>query len=614
MRHLFVFISLFSFISFSQAQSGGCGTVTPANHQNVSTEAERYAGVWTASRAGMRYIPVIYHIVQKTDGSQGVSLATVFATHCELNKSFDTAQIYFFIRKIDTIKNTNLWSMDDGSGGTDYGTGYQAFQTYNVTNSVNVYITGLLPGLCGFATYPQTASKGGGLFLNKSCCGRNQMTIPHEMGHYLNLAHTFDGGDELVNGSNCSTAGDGFCDTPADPIDYRASCPYTGPLTDANGDLYKTVVDESFYMSYFSDACLSRFSFEENAEMNATLSTSRSILTNQATPSVVPLDTAVIIYPTSGNVSVNASPVNFIWNKVANATYYNLYVQSNTSSLVALDTLIRDTTFTATNLLANKTYKYKVTPISYGRTCGEGSNYQIIKIATIKATISSVLPSCAGLNDGSITARPTSGTGPFTFQWSSGALDSTATGLAPGFYTVTITDATSKVAIHGVQLLGSSPINVNITKSGNNLNATSNGGTAPYTYAWSDGKTTATNSNISFGTYTVTITDNIGCTASQTFSYTSLGVDLEAKVSMKVYPNPANNVSSLNLRVELNERTDAVVSVINVNGEIVAQIKKEFTVGVDNTSIDIASLSSGIYFVQFVSNKAMKTERVSVIR
>ncbi len=43
-------------------------------------------------------------------------------------------------------------------------------------------------------------------------------TIAHEMGHYFGLLHTHEtaNGTELVNGTNCGTAGDLLCDTPAD--------------------------------------------------------------------------------------------------------------------------------------------------------------------------------------------------------------------------------------------------------------------------------------------------------------------------------------------------------------------------------------------------------------
>ncbi len=615
MRHLILFlVSIFS-VSFSAiAGNGDCGTVMPANYQHATSEAERLSGVFASPRAGIKYVPIAYHIVQKADGSGGASLQTVFETNCELNKSFVHAQIYFFIREIDTIKSNTLWAMDDGSGGTNYQAGYSAFSNYNRSNTCNVYITGQLPGLCGFATYPGSGVNGGGMFLNKGCCGTNAKTIPHEMGHYLNLPHTFDNssGTEYVDGSNCAWAGDGFCDTPADFLDTRVACPYTGLQTDGHGDLYNTVIDESLFMSYFSDACISRFSNDEEAEMNAVLTSSRSYLINQSMPSVAVFDSVPIVYPQGGNLTLNATPVEFRWNKIPNVLYYNLFVQSGTSSIVIVDTLTTDTTFTVSNLVANKSYKYKVIPISYGSTCGENASYQQIKISTIKVTVGSTNPSCA--NDGSISVTPTTGTAPYSFLWSTGANTQVVSNLAPGFYLVTVTDGTGKTVIAGVQLNGTTTILVNITKNGNNLVASANGGSAPYSFLWSNGASGSTNTNVSFGNYTVTITDQNGCTAAQTFVYSALGIELETKVSIKVFPNPANNVSTLHLRIELNELTPATVSIFNVNGELLEQLKKEFTSGANNVTMDISNLPSGIYFVQFKSNGAMKTEKISVIR
>ena len=617
MQYLILFLaSILSILFSSAAPNGGCGTVMPANYQHATSEAERLSGVFAGSRAGIKYVPIVYHIVQKSDGSGGVSLQTVFETNCELNKGFQHAQIYFFIRDIDTIKNNTLWAMDDGSGGTNYQAGYSAFSNYNLNNTCNVYITGQLPGLCGFATYPGSGVNGGGLFLNKDCCGTDGKTIPHEMGHYLNLPHTFENssGTEYVDGSNCAWAGDGFCGTPADFLDYRVACPYNGPQTDGHGDLYNTVIDETLFMSYFSDNCISRFSNDEEAEMNAVLTSSRSYLMNQSMPSVTPLDSVPIVYPQGGNLTVNATPVEFRWNKIPNILYYNLFIQSGTSSIVIVDTLTTDTTFTVANLVANKSYKYKVRPISYGSTCAENSAYQLIKISTVKVTLVANNPTCAGINDGSVSVTPTVGTAPYSYLWSTGANTQVVTNLAPGFYTVTITDGAGKIDVAGVQLNGNSSILVNIIKSGSNLIASGNGGNAPYSYNWSNGASGSTNNNVGFGNYTVTITDQNGCSAAQTFVYSALGIELETKVSMKVFPNPANNVASLNLRIELNERTDATVTLLNVNGEVLEQLKKEFSSGVNITTMNISNLPSGVYFVQFKSNGAMKTEKISVIR
>ena len=75
--------------------------------------------------------------------------------------------------------------------------------------------------------------------------GASSNTLAHELGHVLGLYHTFDtsNGAELVDGSNCSTAGDLICDTPAAPQLnlpglLAPGCIYVGTVTDANGDPY----------------------------------------------------------------------------------------------------------------------------------------------------------------------------------------------------------------------------------------------------------------------------------------------------------------------------------------------------------------------------------------
>nr|MBK9652316.1 SprB repeat-containing protein [Bacteroidota bacterium] len=59
-------------------------------------------------------------------------------------------------------------------------------------------------------------------------------------------------------------------------------------------------------------------------------------------------------------------------------------------------------------------------------------------------------------------------------------------------------------------------------KNGNDgsTSITATGGTAPYTYLWSNGVTTASNNNVVAGTYTATVTDANGCTATCDYTVT----------------------------------------------------------------------------------------------
>jgi gliding motility-associated-like protein len=135
--------------------------------------------------------------------------------------------------------------------------------------------------------------------------------------------------------------------------------------------------------------------------------------------------------------------------------------------------------------------------------------------------------SCNGAANGAITvSMGGAATSPFTYVWTpSGGSAATATGLAPGTYTVTVTDVngcTSSVsqAITQPAILTVNATFTNVGCSGGadgTATATTAGGTSPYTYLWSPGGfSTASISGLSIGAYTVVVTDAHGCTNTAT--------------------------------------------------------------------------------------------------
>ncbi|MBL0050364.1 MAG: SprB repeat-containing protein [Bacteroidetes bacterium] len=136
--------------------------------------------------------------------------------------------------------------------------------------------------------------------------------------------------------------------------------------------------------------------------------------------------------------------------------------------------------------------------------------------------------SCYQASDGQLTALPVGGTASFTYLWSNSATTQTINGLAVGTYTVTVTDAHGCPTTKSITI--TQPTQLAPTCSGTNVNCfggnngsatvTATGGTAPYTYLWSNGKTTAANNNIAAGTYTATVTDANGCAATCAYTVT----------------------------------------------------------------------------------------------
>lgn len=164
-------------------------------------------------------------------------------------------------------------------------------------------------------------------------------------------------------------------------------------------------------------------------------------------------------------------------------------------------------------------YKVNVTD-NYG--CTDDTMFVITQPDSVLSIAISVTPvSCNGNNTATATALVMGGTSPYTFQWSNGSTTTAINNLPAGTYAVTVKDAAGCESNQSV-LITASPnaLTANLNSTDANclqgiaaqLQLNVNGGTAPYTYAWSNGMTTSSLQNISAGIYSVIVTDVNGCT------------------------------------------------------------------------------------------------------
>ncbi|MCF8237812.1 MAG: hypothetical protein K9I85_06625, partial [Saprospiraceae bacterium] len=155
--------------------------------------------------------------------------------------------------------------------------------------------------------------------------------------------------------------------------------------------------------------------------------------------------------------------------------------------------------------------------------CTQTGSYPINEPSALILNITKTDVSCAGASDGSIQLTVTGGTIPYTYTWSNGASSKDIQNISGGTYAVTVSDGNGCSNSKTVVIDEPTPISLTIVSSdpdcigGNDgsTEVTATGGSAPYTYLWNDPAqhTTALCSGLGMGVYSVTVTDQHGCTA-----------------------------------------------------------------------------------------------------
>ena len=392
-----LFIGLFGFFiqfAYGQLRDGAvCGT-----HPTAEMIEELKANIANMGigfqRGGTVFVPIKFHLVANANGDGRISELRVFKTLKFLNENYEQLGMQFYVKDdFNYLNKETIYEASLGSGGTNI-----QLSLARANNALNIFLvnsisTGNIPGTI-LGVFYRTGSIDDLLVLNQEI-GIDVGTLEHEIGHFFSLMHTFNGWDgdpweasrhgnpvgvnspggvrnELVDGSNCAISGDFLCDTPADynlGFRWNNCTDYTGDCMDLNQDTLRP--QENNYMGYFLRCPDYEFSDQQkSAILSSYNSSNRSYVRDNYIPFAGEMAEPSKMYPV--DIDAGADPIQFEWEAVEGAKWYNLEVGRNSSLTIGVKRYFVDTnTPLIDDLDAGRTYHWRVQ--AYGEyKCYEG--------------------------------------------------------------------------------------------------------------------------------------------------------------------------------------------------------------------------------------------------
>ncbi len=238
--------------------------------------------------------------------------------------------------------------------------------------------------------------------------------------------------------------------------------------------------------------------------------------------------------------------------------------------------------------------------------CSAEANFTITQDSDVEINTTVTNTICEQEN-GTALAIPTTGTAPFTYEWSNGSTQSIITGTAAGTYSVTITDDVGCQGEATVTIETENPLSVTATPTNascegvDNGNAflTVEGATGELSYEWSNNETSANIENLAPGDYNWTVTDSNGCTQD---GIVSIGQDEAIDVNIEV--SEACSGQPVNIFIENNEANDTL--------NYVWTPSNLFQVGTDTTATPVFIGTEDVEVSVLITNQIGCTETQSV--
>ncbi len=397
-------LSLVAFLSIatiSDAQRSTCSTVHDDGFFERLENNLKRSNETVEKGFVTRFVPVHFHIVTDTDGTMGLSEDRVISQLCKLNERYAESDMVFYIDEISEINNTNLNHRPRLS------TSVQLMRS-SKTNAMNLFLVTEILQNDGSPSGSAGYYSGGNndyVVMLKDQLGNDRFTIEHEIGHFFSLPHTHVGwegdisqgagsggyqpaihgdtvtftiisgstqaGDvevELVDGSNCTTAGDRICDTPPD-YGFGQSCgccTMVYDVWDRNGDKIEPMIDN--VMSYSEGCDPFLFTAEQVLTMQSDFdSPFRTYIRKGEVTEHTPIPSPVnVISPVDDQVYDNFNGVLIEWEPMAEAEYF----QVNISGTQQLSYQTTDSELYITDLRPNGLYFIDVFGVNkFGTGC-----------------------------------------------------------------------------------------------------------------------------------------------------------------------------------------------------------------------------------------------------
>ncbi|MBL4752471.1 MAG: gliding motility-associated C-terminal domain-containing protein [Flavobacteriales bacterium] len=331
--------------------------------------------------------------------------------------------------------------------------------------------------------------------------GTYTVTISDSLGCDSTLSFTLIEPPNLLSGIsktdvNCAGGNDGSATVNVS----GGTIPYTFQWDDPNNQTDSTAT--SLFAGIYNVTI---------ADSNGCSDTLAITVTEPVVPLIITLSVVSVSCNGGNNGTANASvsggqsPYTYLWNDANN--------QTNS---------------TATGLVAGN---YSVTVTDNNGLCMVDTNTAITQPATpLTLSTSGTNVTCNGGNNGAATAVAGGGTPPYSYTWNDPGAQSnlTATSLSAGIYAVTVTDNAGNCIIDSGLVITEPAFPLALNNTVTNVNCfggsdatasiLASGGTLPYTYLWNDpsAQTDSVATGLLAGTFSVTATDNNGCTALDT--------------------------------------------------------------------------------------------------
>lgn len=353
----------------------------------------------TAAQRSVTYVPLRFHLVGETDGTGRIKMRRVLDQLCSANDYFLDGNIQFYLYGSDlfgtSINSTLVYDQPLESVSS------LIMQNHKEPAAINIYSVGVnsdwASPLGDAGAYFSPLQNWIVLARGTESLG-NIHLISHELGHYFSLVHPFFGWDlpfnssypgwpqapdaingypvELMDGSNCTVAGDMICDTPPDYMLGTFDCaPYTGGALDPNGELVDPM--ENNIMSYFfgcPDFMFTPGQFDVmTADLNSPDQANLDLnFTPAATEIITPPD--LLVSPTPSFYFPGNTNIQLDWLDVAGATHYlvELDITPLYTTPLSLEYITTESQLLVPQALSpNKIYHWSVRPFNAYVGCAE---------------------------------------------------------------------------------------------------------------------------------------------------------------------------------------------------------------------------------------------------